>query len=67
MKQTLVVIIVAAALTMMLSALIIVSIVWTHRPDLSSVDIMVLAVREIGDIIILKAGGHLRRKGKCRK
>ena len=67
MKQTLVVIIVAAALTMMLSDLIIVSIVWTHRPDLSIVDIMVLAVREIGDIIILKAGGHLRRKEKCRK
>ena len=72
MKQTLIAIgIAAAALILMLPAgifaFIFVSIVWTHRPDLSVVDIMLLAVREIGDIIILKAGGHLRRKGKCRK
>lgn len=67
MKQTLVVIIVAAALILMLSALIFVSIVWTHRPDLSVVDIMLLAVRQIRDIIILKAGERLRRKGKWRK
>ena len=72
MKQTLIVIgIAAAALILMLPALIFafifVSIVWTHRPDLAVVDIMLLAVREIRDIITLKAGEHLRWKGKWRK
>lgn len=72
MKQTLIAIgIAAAALILMLPAgifaFIFVSIVWTHRPDLSVVDIMLLAVREIRGIISLKAGEHLRRKGKWRK
>ena len=72
MKQALIVIvIVAAALLLMLPAgifaFIFVSIVWTHRPDLSVADIMLLAVLEIRDIISLKAGEHLRRKGKSRK
>lgn len=72
MKQTLIAIgIAAAALILMLPAgifaFIFVSIVWTHRPDLSVVDIMLLAVAEIGEIIIMKAGEQLRRKGKWRK
>jgi hypothetical protein len=72
MKQTLIAIgIAAAALILMLPAVIFafifVSIVWTHRPDLSVVDIMLLAVAEIGEIIIMKAGEQLRRKGKWRK
>lgn len=72
MKQTLIAIgIAAAALILMLPAgifaFIFVSIVWTHRPDLSIVDIMLLTVAEIGEIIILKAGVFLRRKGKSRK
>lgn len=72
MKQTLIAIgIAVAALILMLPAVIFafifVSIVWTHRPDLSVVDIMLLAVAEIGEIIIMKAGEQLRRKGKWRK
>ena len=72
MKQTLIAIgIAAAALILMLPAVIFafifVSIVWTHRPDLSVVDIMILAVRQIRDIITLKAGDQLRWKGKWRK
>ena len=67
MKQTLIAIIIGAAalvLPSVIFAFIFVSIVWTHRPDLSIVDIIVLAVREIGEII-MKAG-IFRRKGKKR-
>ena len=38
---------------------IFVSIIWTHHPEFSTVDIMVLMIREI----ILKAGDKFRRKG----
>lgn len=64
MKQTLVSIIVGAAALVLPSGIfvfIFVSIVWTHRPDLSIVDIIVLAVREIGEII-MKAGRCSGRK-----
>lgn len=58
MKQALTVVVIAAvALTLMLPAVIFVSIVWTHRPDLSVMNIVLLIIREIGDIIIMKTGG----------
>ena len=40
--------------------------IWTYHPDLSTADIMKAAVREAGDIITLRAGEILRRKGKWR-
>ena len=71
MKQALIVIAIgAAALTLVLPSILFVSIVWTHRPDLSILDIALLAIREIReimddkDIITMKAGDKLRRKGK---
>lgn len=69
MRNALIVII-GAALALMppsvIFAVIFVSIVWTHRPDLSVADIVALAIREIREINV-KAGDKLRRKGTGRK
>jgi len=58
------IIIIAAAvfvfLPLVITAVIFVSIVWTHRPDLSVIDILREVVKEIKD---MRAGKN-RQKGK---
>ena len=48
------------SLPLIITAIIIVSIVWTHRPDLSVVDILRESVKEIKNMI----AGKNRQKGK---
>ena len=47
-------------LTLIITAVILVSIVWTHRPDLSVMDIRREALREIKNFV---RAGKNRRKG----
>ena len=60
------IIIIAAAvfvfLPLVITAVIFVSIVWTHRPDLSVSDIMREAVKEIKE----SRAGKNRQKGKTK-
>ena len=49
-------------LPLIVSAVIFVSIVWTHRPDLSVLDIMREAVKEIKE----SRAGKNRQKGKTK-
>ena len=63
-SENLEIIIIAAAvfvfLPLVITAVIFVSIVWTHRPDLSVIDILREVVNEIKD---MRAGKN-RQKGK---
>ena len=63
-SENLEIIIIAAAvfvfLPLVITAVIFVSIVWTHRPDLSVIDILREVVKEIKD---MRAGKN-RQKGK---
>ena len=45
------------------SAVIFVSIVWTHRPDLTVLDILRESMKEIQEIRNTRAGEKNRRKG----
>ena len=50
-------------LPIFLSAVIFVSIVWTHRPDLTVLDILRESMKEIQEIRNTRAGERNRRKG----
>ncbi len=50
----------AVFLSLLLFCTIFVSIVWTHRPDLSVLDILRESIKEIKNMI----AGKIRQKGK---
>ena len=50
-------------LPLLFSAVVFVSIVWTHRPDLTVLDILRESIKEIQEIRNTKAGEMNRRKG----
>ena len=50
-------------LPLLFSAVVFVSIVWTHRPDLTVLDILRESIKEIQEIRNTKAGEKNRRKG----
>ena len=59
----LVILVVVILLPMFLAAVVFVSIVWTHRPDLTVLDILRESMKEIQEIRNTRAGEINRRKG----